>query len=165
MLRGANYDRSMYNFSTMFVKASLSVRALLCALLLQACSPALPQTSKPEPAPSTPVGPTLVPSVEPTVVPTSTPAPTLQPTVGPTATVWPPTYVSWSLGDIRQLDSFVVTINEKNTTNGQLTELTNTIAYIKEPYRAYNENKYYSGLDRTYTIDDRTYSLTGSGDW
>ena len=94
------------------------------------------------------------------------PTPTLpQPTVGPTATVWPPTYVPWALGDIRQLDSFVVTINEKNTVNGQLTELTNTIGYIKEPYRAYNENKYYSGLDRTYTLDGWTYSLKGSGDW
>src|SRR5215213_3069269 len=154
----------MYNFSTMSVKASLSVRAFLCALLLQACSPALRPTTTPEPTAS--AGPTLVPSAEATAVPTSMPTATIpQPTVGPTATVWPPTYVSWSLGDIRELDSFVVTITEKNTTNGQLTELTNTIGYIKEPYRAYNENKYYSGLDRTYTIDDRTYSLTGSGDW
>src|SRR5215208_2235150 len=163
MLKGANYDRTMYNFSTMFVKASLFVRALLCALLLQACSPASIQTTKPEPTASS--EPTLIPSVEATVVPTSTPVPTLQPTVGPTATVWPPTFVPWSLGDIRELDSFVVTVNEKNTTNGQLTELTNTIGYIKEPYRAYNENKYYSGLDRTYALDGWTYSLKGSGDW
>ena len=147
----------------MFTKASLFVRTLLCALLLQACSPALPQTTKPEPTASAPVGPTLVPSVEATVAPTQTA--TSQPTVGPTATVWPPTFVPWSLQDIRQLDSFVVTINEKNTVNGDLTELTNTIGYIKEPYSAYNENKYYSGLDRTYAIDGWTYSVTGSGDW
>jgi hypothetical protein len=95
------------------------------------------------------------------------PTATAQPTAsaGPTATVWPPTFVPGSLQDIRKLDSFIVTINEKNTTNGELTELTNTIGYIKEPYSAYNENKYYSGLDRIYAIDDRTYSLTGSGDW
>ncbi len=149
----------------MFAKASLFARTLLCALLLQACSPALPQTTEPEPTAF--AGPTPVPSVEATAVstPTTASTATVPPTVGPTATVWPPTYVSWSLGDIRQLDSFVVTVNEKNTTNGQLTELTNTIGYIKEPFRAYNENKYYSGLDRTYSLDGWTYSLTGSGDW
>jgi hypothetical protein len=150
----------------MFVKASLFVRAFLCVLLLQACSPAAIPTTKPEPTASG--EPTLAPTAEATVVPTPTTAPTATlppPTVGPIATVWPPTYVAWQLGDIRGLDSFVVTINEKNTNNGQLTELTNTIGYIKGPYRAYNENKYYSGLDRTYSLDGWTYSLTGSGDW
>src|SRR5690349_10331305 len=147
----------------MFSKASLPLRALLCALLLQACSPAATQTIKPEPTASAPVGPTLVTSVEATAVPAATA--TAQPTVGPTATVWPPTFAPGSLGDIRELDSFIVTINEKNTNNGQLTQLTNTIGYIKEPYRAYNENKYYSGVDRTYLIDGWTYSLTGAGDW
>jgi hypothetical protein len=143
----------------MLTKAAM--RILLCALLLQACNPAPIQTITPEPTAS--AQPTLVPSVEVTAVPT--PTATLQPTAGPTATTWPPTFVPWSLQDIRQLDSFVVTINEKNTVNGELTELTNTIGYIQEPYSAYNENKYYSGLDRTYTVDDWTYSLTGSGDW
>lgn len=140
------------------------MRTLLCALLIQACSPAPIQTINPEPTAA--VGPTRVASVEAeeaTAVPASTA--TLQPTAGPTATVWPPTFVPWSLQDIRELDSFVVTVNEKNTVNGQLTEQTNTIGYIKEPYSAYNENKYYSGLDRTYTVDDWTYSLTGTGDW
>jgi hypothetical protein len=105
----------------------------------------------------------MVPSVEVTAVPTQTA--TSQPTVGPTATVWPPTFVPWSLQDIRQLDSFIVTITEKNTVNGQLTELTNTIGYIKDPYSAYDQNQYTSGLDRIYVVDDWTYSLTGSGDW
>jgi len=58
-----------------------------------------------------------------------------------------------------------VTINEKNTVNGELTELTNTIGYIKEPYSAYNQNQYTGGVDRTYVVDGWTYSLTGSGDW
>ena len=58
-----------------------------------------------------------------------------------------------------------MTINEKNTVNGELTELTNTIGYIKEPYSAYHQNKYAGGVDRTYVVDGWTYSLTGSGDW
>jgi len=112
----------------MFAKAS--VPTLLCALLLQACNPAPIQTINRDPTAS--AEPTLVASVEVTAEPTATP----QPTLGPTATVWPPTFEFWSLQDIRDLDSFVVTINEKNTVNGQLTELTNTIGYIKEPYSA-----------------------------
>jgi hypothetical protein len=139
--------------------AKASVQALLCTLLLQACSPAPVQPINRETTASP--GPTLVASLEATAEPTATP----QPTVGPTATVWPPVFDLYSFNDIRNLDSFVVTINEKNTINGQLTELTNTIEYIKEPYSAYNENKYYSGLDRTYVVDGWTYSLTGSGDW
>src|ERR1044072_4100579 len=105
----------MYNFSTMVAKASLSLHACVCALLLQACSPALNPTLKPETTASSsasaPVGQTRVPTLEATVVPTATGTATLQPTLGPTATVWPPTYISWQLGDIRQLDSFVVTVN------------------------------------------------------
>jgi len=141
----------------MFAKAS--VPTLLCALLLQACSPAPIPTINREPTAS--AEPTLVASVEATIEPTATPQPTLE----PTATVWPPTFDLWSLQDIRDLDSFVVTINEKNTINGELTELTNTIGYIKEPYSAYNQNNYAGGVDRTYVVDGWTYSLTGSGDW
>jgi hypothetical protein len=140
--------------------ASVFIRIfILCVLLLQACNAAPIQTTEPEPTAS--AEPTLAATMEPTVVPTTAP----QPTAAPTATVWPPTFVFWSLQDIRKLDSFVITINEKNTVNGNLTEQTNTIGYIKEPYTAYDENKYYSGVDRTYAIDDWTYSLTGSGDW
>src|SRR5512134_2266002 len=141
----------------MFAKAS--VPTLLCALLLQACNPAPIPTINREPTAS--AEPTLVASVEATAEPTATSQPTLE----PTATVWPPTFVFWSLQDIRDLDSFVVTINEKNTINGKLTELTNTIGYIKEPYSAYDQNKYTGGVDRTYVVDGWTYSLTGSGDW
>lgn len=141
----------------MFAKASVST--LLCTLLLQACSPAPIPTTNHEPTAS--AEPTLVASVEATTAPTAAP----QPTLGPTATVWPPTFKSWTFQDIRELDSFVVTINEKNTVNGQLTELTNTIGYIKEPYRAYNHNQYAGGVTRTYVVDGWTYSLTGSGDW
>jgi hypothetical protein len=147
----------------MFAKASGTT--LLCALLLQACSPAPTKTISPDPTAS--VEPTLDASVEPTSEATAEPTPTAtaKPTSGPTATVWPPVFDVYSFNDIRSLDSFIVTINEKNTVNGQLTELTNTIGYIKEPYSAYHLNEYYSGLDRTYVVDDRTYSLTGSGDW
>jgi hypothetical protein len=145
----------------MFAKAC--VPTLLCALLLQACSPTPTETVSREPTAS--AEPTLIASVEATAEPTATSKPTLEPTLGPTATVWPPVFDIYSFQDIRNLDSFVVTINEKNTVNGQLTELTNTIGYIKEPYRAYQQNEYYSGVDRTYILDGRTYSLTGSGDW
>src|SRR5512147_1590269 len=147
----------------MFAKAS--VPTLLCALLLQACSPAPIPTINREPTAS--AGPTLVASVEATVEPTATSQPTVtpRPTLGPTATVWPPVFDVYSFNDIRDLDSFVVTINEKNTVNGQLTELTNTIGYIKEPYSAYQRNEYTGGVDQTYVINDRTYTLTGSGDW
>lgn len=141
----------------MFAKAFM--QTLLCALLLQACSPVSTQIIKPES--TTSAEPTLVASVEATAVPTATSQPTLE----ATATVWPPTFDFWSLQDIRQLDSFVVTVNEKNTVNGELTELTNTIGYIKEPYSAYNQNKYSGGVTQTYVVDDWTYELTGSGDW
>ncbi|HSB03362.1 MAG TPA: hypothetical protein VLE49_22115 [Anaerolineales bacterium] len=146
----------------MFAKASVPI--LLCALLLQACSPAPIPINRETTASA---APTLVASVEATAAPTATSQPTATPppTVGPTATVWPPVFDLYSFNDIRDLDSFVVTINEKNTVNGKLTELTNTIGYIKEPYSAYNQNKYAGGVDRTYVVDGWTYSLTGSGDW
>jgi hypothetical protein len=149
----------------MFAKAFM--RTILCALLLQACSPAPISATTHEP--TTSAEPTLVASVEASPAPTSTATspPTVEPTVTvvATATVWPPTFVPWSLQDIRELASFVVTINEKNTVNGKLTELTNTVGYIKEPYSAYDQNQYASGTDRTYVVDGWTYSLTGSGDW
>jgi hypothetical protein len=151
----------------MFAKTFL--RSSLCVLLLQACSPSQIQTTTHAPAAS--ASPMLAAFTEtvtapsPTLQPTVEQAKTALPTVGPTATVWPPTFDLYSFQDIRVLESFVVTINEKNTVNGQLTELTNTIGYIKEPYSAYNQNKYTGGVDRTYVVDGWTYSLTGSGDW
>src|SRR5690242_18898039 len=100
----------------MFAKSFL--RTVLCALLIQACSPApIPTT---ESNPTAPTEPTLVASVEAATAPM--PTATVLPTAGPTATVWPPTFDPGSLEDIRELDSFVLTVNEKNTVNGQLTE-------------------------------------------
>jgi hypothetical protein len=104
---------------------------------------------------------TPVPSVQATLEATAAP----KPTTGPTATVWPPVFDPWSLEDIRGLDSFVVTVNEKNTVNGQLTARTLTTGYIRDPLSAYFENEYSGGVDRTYVVNDRTYALTGSGDW
>ena len=92
---------------------------------------------------------------------TATPKPTSE----PTPTVWPPVFDFWSLEDIRSLDSFVATVSEKNTVNGLLTERTFTVGYIREPFSAYQWLEYYSGMDRTYVVNDRTYALTGSGDW
>lgn len=132
---------------------------MLCVLLLQACNPPPAITTNQEPAAS--IEPTLIGSMDAVTKPTAPP----QPTLAPTATVWPPAFDFWSLQDIRNLDSFVVTINEKNTVNGQLTELTNTIGYIKEPYSAYHHNEHASGVDRTYVVNGWTYSITSSGDW
>ena len=113
--------------------------------------------------------------IEPTTALESTPTPSVQaipkatetpiPTREPTPTVWPPVFDFWSLEDLRSLDSFVVTVNEKNTVNGQLTERTFTIGYVKEPYSAYRVLEYEGGVNRTYVLNDRTYELTGSGDW
>jgi hypothetical protein len=63
------------------------------------------------------------------------------------------------------LESFIVTINEKNTNNGVLTELTHTVGYLKEPYSAYDENNFGTGVDRKYVVDGWTYELTNTGDW
>ncbi len=104
----------------------------------------------------------------------SNPAPTTEaaadtatprPTQGPTATVWPPTFDSYAFEDIRDLDSFVVTISERNTVNGQLTELFTTIGYIKEPYAAYSVLEFTGGQSQAYVIDGITYEINGGGDW
>src|SRR5215211_4790792 len=97
------------------MSAKALLRTLLCALLLEACNPAPTPTISREPTAS--AEPTPVASVEVTTAPT--PVATLQPTFEPTATVWPPVFDFYSFQDIRELDSFVVTINEKNTVNGQ----------------------------------------------
>lgn len=149
---------------------------LLCALLLQACglaSLATPQTAPTDSAAPTqsasaqgiaPVTGTPTTAALPTLAPKATSVPpTLAPE--PTATVWPPTFAIWSFQDFRALDSFVVTVNEKNTVNGTLTELTTTIGYIKEPFSAYFNNKYQGGVERSVVVDDWTYTETGTGDW
>lgn len=145
---------------------------LLCALLLQACG--LAGIATPQAAPTDPGAPTTAASVQATGAPTIAALPTLAPTATsvpptlapePTSTVWPPTFAIWSFTDIRALDSFIVTINEKNTVNGTLTEQTNTIGYIKEPFSAYLNNQYQGGVERTVVVDDWTYTLTDAGDW
>lgn len=154
----------------MFSKTYVPI--VLCILLLQACNLAPIPTASPEAtlviSAESATKPTLmIPRPTATLVQTVTQQATAtqQPTLGPTATVWPPVFNIGLLQDIRDLDSFIVTINEKNTVNGRLTELTNTIGYIKEPYRAYNHNAYPGGVDRIYVVDGWTYSSTGSGDW
>jgi hypothetical protein len=112
-------------------------------------------------------------SIEPTSQPVSTALPSEvaeataspRPTLGPTATVWPPVFDPYGFEDIRDLASFVVTISEKNTVNGNLTELITTIGYIKEPYTAYAIAQFPGGESQTYSIEGRTYEINGSGDW
>ena len=136
----------------------LIVVVLVFSLAILACGSATP-TSVFEPTKA--FEPSLVPSVQAAPESTKTPIPTNQ----PTPTVWPPVFDIWSLEDLRTLDSFVVTINEKNTVNGQLTERTFTIGYVQEPYGAYRVLEYDGGVNKTYVLNDRTYELTGSGDW
>jgi len=132
------------------------ITLLSVSLLLEACSPPPAPTAGFEAA--TALESTLV---LPVPEATQTPLPTRE----PTPTVWPPVFDLWSLEDIRSLDSFVATVNEKNTVNGQLTERTITIGYVQEPYGAYHVNEYHGGVERTYVVNDRTYELTGTGDW
>ena len=132
---------------------------LSVALLLQACSPPPVPTAGSESPAASETDP--VPTVEAVPEATATPKPTSE----PTPTVWPPVFDFWSLEDVRSLDSFVATVSEKNTVNGLLTERTFTVGYIREPFSAYQWLEYSSGMDRTYVVNDRTYALTGSGDW
>lgn len=149
---------------------------LLCALLLQACG--LASMATPEAEPTNPAAPTLSATVQATApvtgAPPTAPPPTIAPTETiepptlapePTATVWPPTFAIWSFQDFRTLESLIVTVNEKNTVNGNLTELTTTIGYVKEPFSAYVFNQYEGGEERTVVVDDWTYTQTDSGDW
>ena len=136
----------------------LVVVVLVLSLAILACGSATP-TSVIEPTKT--LEPSLIPSIQAATESTKTPMPTRE----PTPTVWPPVFDLWSLEDLRNLDSFVITINEKNTVNGQLTERTFTIGYMQEPYGAYRVLEYDGGVNRTYVVNDRTYELTGSGDW
>lgn len=131
---------------------------LFLSIAVLACGTSAPTASV---EPTTALEPTLVPSQQAVPESTKTPIPTKQ----PTPTIWPPVFDFWSLQDLRKLDSFMITVNEKNTVNGQLTERTFTIGYIQEPYSAYRVLEYDGGVDRIYIVNDRTYELTGTGDW
>lgn len=90
---------------------------------------------------------------------------TTRPTQGPTATAWPPIFDPFRLGNILDLDSFIVTVNVKNTVNGDLTETTNTIAYNKEPFSGYSLLDLGSDSTKTYVIGGRTYDVNNFGNW
>jgi hypothetical protein len=139
----------------MFAKHKI-VFALFAFLTLQACAPAASPT---EPAAASEVLATETPAAA-----TATP----RPTQAPSATVWPPVFDLYHLehlGDIRDLDSFVVTVTVKNTVNGDTTQTISTIGFTKEPYSAYNLNQYSIGSDRTYLVDGWIYEITDIGVW
>lgn len=129
---------------------------LLLSLFIFGCSPAnatdVPGTTA-EPS-------SAVPTTEAGAEATAT----LRPTLAPTATVWPPVFDLYKLGSITDLDSFIVTINLKNTTNGDLTETTTTIGYIREPFSAYSLLDLGSEVAKTYVVAGRTYDVYG-GSW
>ncbi len=132
---------------------------LSVALLFHACSSPLAPSATVESTAA--AGSTPVPSGQ--AEPQATDS--LIPTREATPTVWPPVFDLWSLEDLRSLNSFVVTVNEKNTVNGQLTERTFTIGYIREPFSAYRVIDHAGGANRTYVVNDREYELTATGDW
>ena len=130
----------------------------MLALFIASCGPASATTA---PDSATTEEATLAQATEEAVEATAT----TKPTQGPTATVWPPVYDPNKLGDIRQLDSFIVTVNIKNTVNGDLTETTNTMGYIREPFSAYSLLDLGSDDTKTYVVGGRTYEENNSGDW
>lgn len=136
----------------------LTLVILFMSFAVLACGSATPTAQIESTAP---VESTAVPPTQAGPESTKTPIPTKE----PTATIWPPVFDLRSLQAIRSLDSFVATINEKNTVNGQLTERTITIGYIQEPYSAYQEIKHSGGVNKVYFVNDRAYELTASGDW
>ena len=79
--------------------------------------------------------------------------------------IWPPVYDPNKLGYITDLDSFIVTINVKNTVNGDLTETTTTIGYIKEPFSMYTLIDLGSDDTKTYVVGGRTYDVNNFGNW
>jgi len=125
-------------------------------IFLFACGSLAPASDPTRPAASTDASST--PFVEESTLPP-------RPTITLTPTVWPPVFDLYRLEEIPSLDSFIFTVTERNTVNGQLTEITNTIGYVREPYSAYLLRKHSGGEERTYVIDGRTYNITATGDW
>lgn len=135
---------------------TVAVFLVAIALSVSGCAPSQVPANPTDPAGSTPA---------PTDVPVQATA-TSQPTEGPTATVWPPVYDPNLLGDIRDQDSFVVTVKEQSMSQGQQNNgRTLTMGYIREPYAGYFINEYSSGVEKSYLVDGRSYTLTGTGDW
>jgi hypothetical protein len=137
---------------------TIAILVFMLALFIASCGPASATTA---PDSATTEEATLAQATEEAVEATAT----TKPTQGPTATVWPPVYDPNKLGDIRQLDSFIVTVNIKNTVNGDLTETTNTMGYIREPFSAYSLLDLGSDDTKTYVVGGRTYEENNSGDW
>jgi hypothetical protein len=136
------------------IDQSAAIFLVIIGMLISACS--TPTTANP----TVQADSTVVPSEAAAEV-TATP----EPTQGPAATVWPPVFDPNSLGNIRDQDSFIITINEQNVQPGGSVVRTLTMGYIKEPYAGYFINEYSSGVDKTYVVDGRSYTLTGTGDW
>lgn len=94
---------------------------------------------------------------------------TLPPAVVPTATVYPPVFDPDAIGDNRMLDSFILTRTDKTTGDWEGEEHQDTIGYIKQPFNAYELQRFklgdVEGLHRKYSIDGRFYMTNASYDW
>jgi hypothetical protein len=131
-------------------------------LLLAGCSPAsqalltpsviiaMPAAATPELASTAPL--TLTQS------PTDTPMPAQSPTSAPTLTPSRPVFDPAALGDNRQLASFILTIKNKTTGGGEVTETKDTIGYIQEPFGAYHlQTRTWGHAPEQYLIGGRLY--------
>jgi hypothetical protein len=130
---------------------------LLASCSLPGLSPVTQPATFPPPSAETPDLASSVPSIL-TPFPTETSLPTPSPTEAPTATVYPPVFDPAALGDNRVLASFILTIKNKTTGGGEVTETKDTIGYIKEPFGAYHlQTRTYGHAPEQYLIGGRLY--------
>ncbi len=130
-----------------------AISLFILSLFISGCASASPTTA---PGQATAAGETAAPATEEVVEATATPSPT----EGPTATVWPPVYDPDAIGDNRELlDSFILTRTNTTTGGGEVDEVNTTIGYIREPFTAYESNKWsFENLTWwTYLIEGRYY--------
>lgn len=95
---------------------------------------------------------------------------TLPPTDVPTATatVYPPVFDPETLGDNRELDSFIRTRTDIVTGGSEVYERQDTIGYIKEPFNAFIVTKYSRSdwsTEKAYWIGGRSYKTNATVDW
>lgn len=96
--------------------------------------------------------------------PTTTTAPptTASPTTLPDPTIFNPK----TLGDVLELSSFVLTVAEDHSSNGQPNQRTTTIGYIRDPSSAYVVSDFDEyGTATEYFVDGATYQNNNQGHW
>ncbi len=129
-------------------------------MLLPGCGKANETSSSDESAtdstePTTDEGPT-------TTAETVTAPPTAPPTTAPDPTVFNPQNV----GNLLDLASFVLTVDESHSNNGALDQRTTTASYVKDPLNVYVVSDYGEfGIAQDYVGAGRTYQNDHQGYW